>query len=224
MARVSERRTPNRLRDMDTPETAIFYNKLMNKPSFFNFIAKKIIEFGDNHGEVLDVGCGPGHLLIALGKRAPDLKLHGMDLSENMLDVARKNLDTRFPDRNVSLRQGSMYEMPYDESTFDLVVSSNIIHMSDDLMSMFDEMYRVMKPGAKGMTIGYRRDEPRWVWAFTHAHSRWLERNNKPLDGAGPVLEASYTAGEVSNLLRQSTVTDFRATTSRYLLYVELSK
>lgn len=95
------------------------------------------------HGAaVLDVGTGPGVLLVELGRRRPDLRLTGVDLSEDMVAAATKNLHGA-----ADVRVADAAELPFETDGFDLVVSTFSLHHWSDPDAAGDELRRVLKPG-----------------------------------------------------------------------------
>lgn len=210
--------------DMDSPETVVLYDKVIGYKTMFDFIAKKMLASSNGRGEVLDICCGPGHLLVSLGRLAPNMMLNALDISHNMLDFAKNKTDKCLPGRVVNFYKGSMYEIPLEGDRFDLVVNSNVIHMSDTLVPLFNEVHRVLKPGGAGVVVGYRRDQPAWVWKIGAAHSRWLRYRRLLLDGFEPVLESSYTSTELVDILKQTDIADFRVTNGRYFMYIQINK
>lgn len=90
---------------------------------------------------VLDVGCGTGALLEALLAAAPRARLAGVDLSEDMLEVARRRLGT-----SVRLNQARAEALPFEDASFDLVVSTNVFHFIRNPLAALREMIRVLKP------------------------------------------------------------------------------
>lgn len=93
---------------------------------------------------VLDVGCGTGALLEALSRAAPEAKFAGVDLSEEMLEIARHRLGEA-----CDLRQGRAEALPFDDAEFDMVVSSNAFHFIRQPLAALREMRRVLKPGGR---------------------------------------------------------------------------
>src|SRR5213594_85643 len=104
----------------------------------------------------LDVGCGTGSLAVALKASAgPTGSVHGIDASQEMIEVARRNATRAGVD--VSFQEGLAEAIPFPNGTFDLVVSQLAIHhLPDDLkQSAFAEMYRVLKAGGRCLIIDF---------------------------------------------------------------------
>ncbi|HKD96809.1 MAG TPA: class I SAM-dependent methyltransferase [Micromonosporaceae bacterium] len=96
---------------------------------------------------VLDVGTGPGVLLVELAKRRPDLRLTGVDLSADMITAAKRNLD-KFGDR-ANAQIGDVTDLPFADGSFDLVVSSLSLHHWDHPEAAVPELARVLRPGGR---------------------------------------------------------------------------
>lgn len=97
-------------------------------------------------GAVLDVGTGPGVLLVELARLRPDLELSGVDLSTDMVAAAARNLAT-FGQR-ASARHGDVGDLPFPANSFDVVVSSLSLHHWDP-QAAGPELARVLRPGGK---------------------------------------------------------------------------
>jgi len=95
---------------------------------------------------VLDIGCGTGRHL----SRFPEgNELHGMDLSESMLEEAeRRNPQGHF-------KVGSADRVDYEDNSFDFVYSSRVIQHLRDQQKLINEMARVCKPGGRVVLICY---------------------------------------------------------------------
>ncbi len=93
---------------------------------------------------VLDVGCGTGVLLEELSSRAPRASLAGVDLSEEMLEVARRRLGAA-----IELRLAPAEVLPFADATLDVVVSTNVFHYIRHPRSALCEMHRVLKRGGR---------------------------------------------------------------------------
>ena len=73
---------------------------------------------------VLDLGCGTGLELEEYFRLNPDAATTGVDLSDAMLNA----LKAKFPDRKLSLVQGSYFDVPFGENTYDAAVSVESLH------------------------------------------------------------------------------------------------
>jgi len=100
---------------------------------------------GQRHlGRVLDVGTGSARILEVL---APHLDHgEGIDLSHEMLTVARANLD-RAGLSNCTVRQADMYDLPFDPCSFDAVTIHQVLHFADEPGRVIAEATRVLVPG-----------------------------------------------------------------------------
>ncbi|MBU6999094.1 MAG: class I SAM-dependent methyltransferase [Theionarchaea archaeon] len=145
-------------------------------------------EWGISRGRILDVGTGPGVLAIAFARNMPEVEVVGLDLSEVVLAVAEENAQKNGVSSRVSFERGDAQDMPFD-SVFDLVISSNTLHLVENPVNMFNEIQRVLKPGGKFFMSDFRRS----FLGLLTAHIR-----------------ASYSLGEVSALLAQSDLEDWQ--------------
>ena len=72
----------------------------------------------------------------------------GVDLSREMLAVARVNLE-RSALRNCSIRQADMYQLPLPGGSFDAVVIHQVLHYAEDPAQVIAEAARVLRPGGR---------------------------------------------------------------------------
>jgi len=106
--------------------------------------------------KILDVGCGTGvHLDIY---RRSGCALYGIDNSPSMLDVARSRLG-----EDAELRLGDATKMPYENSTFDLIICMLVLHEMDHRMrmSVIAEMKRVLKAEGRMLLIDFHAGRAR---------------------------------------------------------------
>ena len=78
----------------------------------------------EKDARVLDLGCGTGLELEEYFRLNPDAAVTGIDLSDAMLNA----LKAKFPDRKLSLVQGSYFDVPFGENTYDAAVSVESLH------------------------------------------------------------------------------------------------
>ncbi|MDX2185241.1 MAG: methyltransferase domain-containing protein [Gemmatimonadaceae bacterium] len=93
---------------------------------------------------VLDIGCGTGQLLDRLLAREPTLRCIGVDLTPEMLTVARSRLGDR-----VTLVEASGLALPLPDASVNLVVSTSALHYIDEPVAFFREARRVLPVGGR---------------------------------------------------------------------------
>ena len=124
---------------------AIFYNatvaKILRKPEtkIANDVVAKM-----GKGTILDLGSGTGYLSIEIARRSPDLQVYGIDLSRQMVKIARRR--ARGVD-NARFVFGNAARLPFKDTSIDLVISTGASHHWKTPRLVFDECYRVLKTG-----------------------------------------------------------------------------
>jgi SAM-dependent methyltransferase len=125
---------------------------------------------------VLDVGTGSGLQLRAIHDLFPDAALHGLDLSAQAIAIAEANL----ADLEVDLRAGSIEGTPFDDETFDVVTCASSMSYWQNLVSCFDEVYRILRPGGCAVFLEPRQnidiDEAVHIIRRNLAGESWLRR------------------------------------------------
>lgn len=116
-------------------------------PRVYRRLAADLDPFAPAAAEVLDVGTGPGILPRELGRRRPDLRLTGLDLSADMITAAGRNL-AGLGDRATAV-VGDVTDLPFPDGTFDLVTTSFSLHHWDHLEVAGPELVRVLRRGGR---------------------------------------------------------------------------
>ena len=143
---------------------------------------------GLNEGEhVLDLGSGGGlDCFLAAQKVGPAGKVAGLDMTPDMLELARRNA-RKVGVSNVEFHQGEMERMPFPDSSFDVIISNCVINLSPDKDAVFRESFRVLRPGGR-----VRVSDIVWLRAPTEKERSDLESWAGCVAGALRVEE--YTA------------------------------
>ncbi len=131
---------------------AKFYDSRFLRQLYFERLYRKLMMISDGFHlypwppsfRVLDVACGTGELLFRLASKAPQADYAGLDLTPEMLAVARKKLAAF---RHVKLVEGNASALPFKDRSFDLVLCSEAFHHFFEPQIALNEMARVTKPG-----------------------------------------------------------------------------
>lgn len=131
--------------------------KIFFRPSHDKLLAVAKLKPGCR---VLDIGCGTGLFARRLVTERSDIEVVGLDLSEGMLSKARTNCSGF--DR-IRLVQGDSEQLPFDDSSFDVVTCVHSFHHYPHQDQVVREMYRVLRPDGQLLIVDGNRDQW-WGW------------------------------------------------------------
>jgi arsenite methyltransferase len=95
---------------------------------------------------VLDIGCGGGiDTLLAAGAVGPSGHAIGLDMTHEMIELARANAKTQGV-TNARFLEGMMEALPLPDHTVDVVISNGVFNLAADKDRVFAEAYRVLRP------------------------------------------------------------------------------
>jgi len=98
---------------------------------------------------VLDLGCGGGiDVLLSARRVGPAGKVYGLDMTDEMLALAREN-QRKAGATNVELLKGEIEHIPLPDNSVDVVISNCVINLSADKGRVLREAFRVLKPGGR---------------------------------------------------------------------------
>jgi ubiquinone/menaquinone biosynthesis C-methylase UbiE len=172
-------------------------------------------------GLALDIGCGPGQIVMKLSARLPQWKFFGIDRSVSMISRAREahhscagsgaTGEIRSGSGNVHFLVGDAGALPFGNSSIDLVLCNSVLHHIANPSRLFAEIRRVTKPDGAILVRDLRRPS-RLGFPF---HVRWYGRHYQGLmyklycDS----VRAAYTREELSTMLRQTGISGARTFT-----------
>jgi len=134
-----------------------YYFTTKTRRGFYKKLAEEIIS-KLNLGRVLDIGTGVGNLPIKMAKVAPNLEIIGIDLSKVLIKIAKNMARGEGVNDTVRFKMGSAYDLKFEDSYFDMVISSMVIHQLKYPMKAFNEIYRVLKPNREAWIYDLIRD------------------------------------------------------------------
>jgi arsenite methyltransferase len=131
---------------------------------------------------VLDLGSGAGgDVLISARRVGPTGKAIGLDMTDEMLELARKNAAEAHAG-NVEFLRGHIEEIPLPDASVDVVISNCVINLSGDKQAVLDETARVLRPGGRfavsdviadpDMDRATRADMAQWTGCIAGALTR----------------------------------------------------
>jgi arsenite methyltransferase len=122
---------------------------------------------------VLDLGSGLGlDVMLAARRVGHGGKVIGLDMTPEMIDKARQNAERAGLEHIVEFRLGEMEKMPVDDESVDWIISNCVVNLSPDKERVFQEAYRVLKPGGQmlisdlvsaGLPDELRKDLSAWA-------------------------------------------------------------
>jgi ubiquinone/menaquinone biosynthesis C-methylase UbiE len=153
---------------------------------------------------LLDVGCGPGSITRGLAARVAPGQAIGLDLSRETLEAARTDAAARGLG-NVQYEEGSVYELPFPEASFDVVYAHQVVQHLREPGAALREMLRVVRLGGliavrevDWGTVSYWPPDP-WIDRFVEVHFKtWYRNGGEPRIGRR--LRALFNAAGVRDL------------------------
>lgn len=109
----------------------------------------------DGTETVLDLACGTGELARRMLERWPGLRIHGIDLSSNMLGEARRKLIQR---PLASFTRAEVSVLPFRDESFDLAITTNSFHYFRQPLATSNEIHRVLRPGGRLLVVDWCHD------------------------------------------------------------------
>lgn len=98
---------------------------------------------------VLDLGSGGGiDVLLSAGRVGPTGKAYGLDMTDEMLDLARRN-QRKAGVENVEFLKGDIEAIPLPDSSVDVIISNCVVNLAADKSKVITEAFRVLKPGGR---------------------------------------------------------------------------
>lgn len=116
--------------------------------------AENYWRFPESRGQrLLDIGCGPGWLTVRYSEAGADV--WAVDLTARAVSITKSVLASKNLSAHVQIANAE--KLPFDDSTFDIVVSSGVLHHTPDVEQALAEALRVTKFGGLGLITLYRK-------------------------------------------------------------------
>jgi ubiquinone/menaquinone biosynthesis C-methylase UbiE len=151
---------------------------------------------------VLDVGTGTARIPIDIGRRAPQVRIVGVDLSAHMLQLGQRNIIEAGLTRQIRLEQVDAKRLPYADGEFDAVISNSIVHHIPQPVAVVGEMLRVLRRGGLLFVRDLLRPpDAALIASILAKHAAGTNDHQRELFERS--LHAALTLDEVRDLLRE---------------------
>lgn len=150
-------------------QVAAMFDNIAGKYDFLNhFLSLGIDKYWRNKGinslkkynpkNILDVATGTGDLAIAALKLNP-VKVTGIDISGEMLEVGRKKISEKDLTHKIELIQGDSESMPFEDNNFDAITVAFGVRNFENLDKGLMDMHRVLKTGGRVMILEFSKPQ-----------------------------------------------------------------
>lgn len=175
----------------------------MNKAECDEYLEKALAGIPEHFsGKLLEVPVGTGILTMPVYQTLPQANITCLDYSPDMMGRAEEKA-ARLRLNNVTFRQGDVGALPYEDETFDVVLSLNGFHAFPDKEAAYREVFRVLKPGGTFCGCFYvAGEQKRTDWFIRHAYEK-AGFFTPPYETAPSLktrLEGMYAAVRIGNV------------------------
>ena len=177
------------VRDFDLMQRAMRERKILQ--------TDRIINSGIDSGHCLEIGPGPGYLGLEWLSKTSGTSLTGLEISAEMIKMAEKNASDYQLSGRVSYRPGNALEMPFPEDYFDAAFSNGSLHEWENPVMVFNEVFRVLKPGGRFFISDLKRDLSLPVFLFM----KMTVMPKSMKTGLITSVNAAYTADEIAGIV-----------------------
>jgi ubiquinone/menaquinone biosynthesis C-methylase UbiE len=116
--------------------------------TYYRQVAQEVV-LSLKEGVLLDLGTGPGYLPIEIVKASPSIKVDGIDLSHRLISMARANALRAGVGDRAHFEFGDAADLRFADESYDMVLSTGMLHQLKDPAKVLKESCRVLKTGGE---------------------------------------------------------------------------
>ena len=179
--------------------------------SYYSQVADEIVSSFAGR-TILDLGTGPGYLPVEIVRRKPEIHIIGIDLSKKLIHMAQANAAKVGFTRQLQFEIGNSARLRFKSNSFDMVVSTGMLHSLRDPVRVFKEIYRVLKKGGQAWIYDPAKvasgvDRLKWKASLT-SREKFFLRVFKLLGLHKPI--ETYDPDQVLPMIEDSGFKDYR--------------
>lgn len=131
------------------PEAASTYAKIAEAygGEYYRSVADLAAAHLEPGMRVLDVGTGPGFLPVAIAERVDDVRIDAFDFTRELIEYARDHAEERGVAGRMSFFVADAYRIPTRPESYDVLLSTGVLHSLDEPVRALSEWYRVLGSG-----------------------------------------------------------------------------
>ena len=133
---------------MDDGEQSLAYANADFSSSNQWFVDHLLADYPKALHNVIDIGCGPGDVMLRLASARPDIRITAIDGSAAMIELARAAVRAAGHETRIVPMQGHIPGLALDEHSFDAILSKDLLHHLPDPMVLWNEARRLARQGA----------------------------------------------------------------------------
>lgn len=185
---------------MDTPDDAADYDTMDHSAVNRAFAADFFSACPHPAGPVLDVGTGTAQIPIEVCRRHPAVRVHAIDLADEMLKLAARNVAAAGLSDRITLERVNGRGMPFADGQFAAVMSNSIVHHIPHPFECLGEMVRVCASGGAVFVRDLMRpSSAELLEHLVNLHAAGANRHQRQLFADS--LRAALTLAEVQTLV-----------------------
>lgn len=132
---------------MDSKDQAVAYANADFSDSNAAYVNELITLYGDDLEHAVDLGCGPGDIIIRVARSRPRARLTAVDASEAMLSIAKEAVARAGFAERIRLVQGRIPGLPIPPRSFTAILCKDMLHHMHDPLVLWQEVQRLGRPG-----------------------------------------------------------------------------
>ena len=190
-----------------SPEVAAAFEKMTDFLPF-KLLRRKVLSqiiLYKPTGKLVDVGCGSGNLIVQIAERLLNLDLIGVDISAEVLELAKKRAFENDLKERIEFKLGSVENMPFPDNSIDFLVSTISLHHWQDPVRAFNEFFRVLRENGTLLIFDFRRDTRKFFYGLLKFVTKVVvPKALKKIDEPIGSLQAGYTPTEIKQIISQT--------------------